>query len=136
MSTADAALAGLVLAVATGAGGYLWGHHQGKAAQIARDDAQTVGQLTGLITSHGQLVSAANQASASLRTAQAARAAADKSFSKEFRDALRDSAPARAGCRFDDGLVRQLDAARARAGDAAARGTAAGMPAASAAGER
>ena len=136
MSRAALALAGVLVALAAVTGGYWRGHADGKAAEVARQDADTVQQLTKLITSQGELIDQANAASTDLRASLAARAAQDQRFSKEFRHALKLSATARAGCRFDDDSVRQLDAARERAAQAAAGGSAATVPGAPGTGQR
>ena len=130
------ALGGLVLALAAGGLGYWRGHVDGTAAEVARSDAQTVQQLNGLIASHTTLIDQARTASAGLRKTMSARAAQDQQFSKEFRDALKVSKAARAGCRFDDDSMRQLGAARDRAAAAAASGSAAVVPGAADAGQR
>ena len=128
MSRAVIALAGLVLALSAGAGGYWWGHGNGKAAEVARRDADTVAKVTAQLEAHQGLIDDANAASAALRGAAAIRAATDRKFSKEFRDALKNTAGDRAGCRFDDDSVRHLGAARERAAEAAASGLAAAVP--------
>jgi hypothetical protein len=122
------ALIALVAGLAGAMGGYFYGHEQGTTSEAARRDGQALQQLTGLIDSHQALIDRATAASAALRQAQAARAAQDQRFSREFRDALKTSAAARAGCRFDDDSVRQLGAARDRAAAAAAGGSAATVP--------
>ena len=108
-------LAGLLLTAAAGVVGYRHGRAAGLAAEVARQDAAAVQELTGLITSQRDLIGQANTASAGLRETMAARVVQDQRFSKEFRNALKLSAAARAGCRFDDDSVRQLGAARDRA---------------------
>lgn len=128
MSRAVIALAGLVLALAAGGGGYWWGHSAGKAGEVARRDADTVKQVTAQLEAHAGLIDDANAASAALRGAMARRSAADRKASKEFQDALKKSAGDRAGCRFDDDSVRQLGAARERAAQAAAGGGDAAVP--------
>ena len=94
------ALGGLVVAMAAGALGYWRGHADGAAGEVARQDAHAVQQLTGLIASHTTLIDQARTASAGLRKTMSARAAQVQRFSKEFRDALKVSKAARAGCRF------------------------------------
>ncbi|AVO33656.1 hypothetical protein [Ottowia oryzae] len=128
MSRAVIALGGLLLALGAGAGGYWWGHGNGKAAEVARRDADTVAKVTAQLEAHQGLIDDANAASAALRGAAATRAANDRKFSKEFRDALKNTAGDRAGCRFDDDSVRQLGAARERAAQAAAGGLTATVP--------
>lgn len=115
MSRITLALIAISAALVGVVGGYFYGHAQGATAESAKRDGQAVQQLTGLITSHQALIKQAAATSGALRQAQAARAAQDMQFSKEFRHALKTSAAARAGCRFDDDIVRQLGAARDRA---------------------
>jgi len=122
----------LVSALAAAAGGYWRGHVDGSAAREGRQAVDTVRQLTSALEAHRDLITRANEASEGLRKAMAARATEDRAFAKEFRDALKQTAAARAGCRFDDAIVRQLDAARERAAQAAAGGGAATVPAAGA----
>lgn len=128
MGRTQIALAGLVLALAAGGGGYWWGHRSGVAAEVARRDAGTVQLVTAQLQAHQSLVDDANAASAALRGAMAQRAASDRRFAKEFRDALKKTAADRGGCRFDDDSVRQLGAARERAAAAAAGSAAAAVP--------
>jgi len=125
-------LAVLVSALAAAAGGYWRGHADGWAAREGRQAVDTVQQLSGVLEKHRNLIDDSNTASANLRKAMGARAAEDRKFSREFHDALKQTAAARAGCRFDDNIVRQLDAARERAAQAAAGGNAATVPAAGA----
>jgi hypothetical protein len=127
-----ALVAGLAGALFGGLGGYFYGHSQGVTAEAAKRDGQAVEQLSGLIGSHQALIQQAAATSVALRQAQTARAAQDTRFSQEFRNALKTSAAARAGCRFDDDSVRQLGAARDRAAAAAAGGSAAVVPGAAA----
>lgn len=136
MSRAAIVLGGLVLALGAGALGYWRGQLDGNAAEVARQNANAVQQLTSLMTSHSALTEQAQTVSAGLRKTMAARAAQDQRFSKEFRDALKVSKAARAGCRFDDDSVRQLGAARDRAAAAATGGSAATVPGAAGAGQR
>lgn len=132
MSRAAIALGALVLALAAAAGGYWRGLADGQAREVARQDADTVSQLSQTLASHNALIKNTNAASARLRQAMSARVALDESFTKEFRNALLATAVDRDGCRFDDGIVRQLAAARDRATTAAATGSAAAtVPAAS-----
>lgn len=132
MSRTTLALIALVAGLAGALGGYFYGHSQGVTAEAAKRDGQAVEQLTGLIGSHQALIKQAAATSVALRQAQAALAAQDTRFSQEFRNALKTTAGDRAGCRFDDGIVRQLGAARDRAAAAAAGGSAAVVPGAAA----
>ncbi len=135
MSRATLALLALLVGLGGALGGFFYGRAQGVQAEAARRDGQALQQMERLIESHRGLIDEANAASGALREAQAQRAAQDQRFSREFRNALRFSAANRAGCRFDDDSVRQLESARERAAAAAAGGGAAVVPgAASAAG--
>lgn len=142
MSTTKAilmtAMVGVLGALTAAAGGYAYGLSTGQTLERGKADADAVQQLTGLLTSHKDLIGQANTASANLRDGMAARSAQDQRFSKEFRYALKLSAAARAGCRFDDDSLQQLGAARDRAAaatfgtrassrDAAVPGTAAAV---------
>jgi len=122
------ALMALVLALMAGGAGYWRGHADGRAVEQGRQNADAVQRLSQALEAHGGLIDSANAASAGLRAAMAARTAEDRMFSKEFRDALTQSAADRAGCQFDAGIVRQLAAARDRAAQAAAGGGAATVP--------
>ena len=82
MSRAAIALAGLFVAMAAGALGYGRGHTAGAAAEVARQDAHAVQQLSGLMASHSALIEQAHTASAVLRKSMAARAVQDQRFSK------------------------------------------------------
>ena len=63
MSTATAALAGLVLAVATGLAGYGYGIDQGKALEKGRQDASALKTLTDQVNAHADLVKRSGAAS-------------------------------------------------------------------------
>ena len=121
------ALGGLALALLCGGGGYWWGHGDGEQAERGKQAISAVDTLKTTLDKHAELVDDTNQASAALRLAMAQRAASDRNFSKEFRNALKATADERADCRFDDGIVRQLGAARDRAAEAAASGSAAAV---------
>jgi hypothetical protein len=126
LDTALKAGMGLLLGLALGAlGGQLWGRAEG--AQLARGKAaeQHVKGLQQVLDSHAHLVAEAASASAGLRQALDERSAADDRSTRELRSALARTSGSRAGCVFDDGVVRQLEAARERAAAAAAGGTAA-----------
>jgi len=122
-------VAGLLLALAAAAGaGYWRGHAAGQAAQQARQDHQAVAELTGIIESHTQLVEQSQAASRAMRQATARREAADQKTTEELRHALAATADSRTGCVFDDGVLRQLQAARDRAAAAAAGGVRGALP--------
>lgn len=138
MSWATWSLAVLGAALASGAGGVAWGTAQGRAAQVAEQDHQAVQQLGELLDGYKGLVQQAADASRAMRRATAARAAHDDRTTLEIRDALSQTAAARAGCVFPADVMRQLATARDRAAQAAAGGVLGALPgsAASAAGER
>lgn len=127
-----AVLAAIVTALAClpigGAAGWWWGHGQGVQQQRGEQAVQTVEALTGLVDANKGLVDQANQASAAIRTAVAARQAADQQTTRTLKDALQQTAATRAGCVYGDGVMRQLATARDRAAQAAAGGTGGGVP--------
>lgn len=132
MSAATVALGGFLLAVATGVGGYVYGHGNGVLAESAKRDGQAVQQLTQLITAHQDLVKQSGSASRAMRTALATRAQHDDQTTREFRDALASTSDSRAGCVFPAGVMRDLATARDRAAQASASGIKGTVPGAAA----
>ena len=133
--TALCALCGWLLGDWTG---YRKGVSAGEQAQKAKVDAQSVLQLKALLDGSQRLITEANASSAQLRTDIAQRGQAEQAFIKDFSHALSTTAPGRAGCVFDAGVMQRLEAARQRASDSAAAGvsgrTAATVPAATSSG--
>jgi hypothetical protein len=122
-------LLALVLAsVASAGGGVYVGHADGVAETTAKQDAQTVGQLTNLISSHQGLIDTAAQVSRGMRQALAKRQSADAKSTQEFKDGLTPTAGDRAGCLFPADSMRQLAQAHARAAEAAASGIHVALP--------
>jgi hypothetical protein len=121
-------LALIVSALASLAGGYWYGRLDGAAASQAAQDHQTVAELSDIVTSHKALIEQSNKASQAMRQAATRREAADRKSTQELRDALAITAPARAECVFDAGVMRQLSAARDRAAAAAAGGIRGALP--------
>lgn len=117
-----------VLALCSAIGGYFYGHSEGQVAEAGKRDAAAVQSLTQIIDSHTGLIKQANDASRKMRGALALRADADAKTTKDFHDALALHAAARVDCVFDDGVMRQLAAARDRAAQAAARGIQGALP--------
>lgn len=132
------AVAGLLVAIAAGVGGYAYGIDQGKALQKSQNDAAALQAVSEQIAAHADLIKQSATASRSLRLAVAARQRVDESTSKELGDALTATAGSRAGCVFPAGVMRGLEAARERAAKAAAGGVVGALPgaAASAAAQR
>lgn len=125
---------GIVAAAVGGtAAGVSWGTAQGRAEQLAQADHQAVQQLTELLDGHKALIEQAGAASRAMRRAMAARAATDDRTTREIRDALAQTAPARAGCVFPADVMRLLATARDRAAQAAAGGVLGAVPGAAAA---
>lgn len=133
MSRPTLLLLALAAAFAGATGGFYFGVADGRARQAGEQAAETVQSLTDVIDAHKGLVADANAASRAMRQALAARAQADLKSTRELKDALARTASSRTGCVFDDGVMRQLDAARERAAAAAAGGIRPALPAASAA---
>ena len=131
MSTAaTVAVAGLLVAIAAGVGGYGYGVDQGKALEKGRQDADSLKTITNQIAAHGDLVKQSGVASRNLRLAVAAREKVNDTTSKELGDALTTTADSRVGCVFPARVMRNLSEARDRAAEAAASGIHGALPAA------
>ncbi len=128
MSAATAALAGLVLAVATGIAGYGYGIDQGKALEKGRQDSKALEAVTDQLSAHADLVKRSGAASRSMRTAMAQLEKANTQTTTEMADALTTTASDRADCVFPSGVMRGLEAARDRAAEAAASGIRGALP--------
>lgn len=130
MSTATAALAGLVLAVGTGLAGYGYGIDQGKALEKGRQDAAALKTLTDQVTAHADLVKRSSAASRALRAAMAEQERTNTATTRELTHELTQTADSRAGCVFPAGVMRNLADARDRAAEAAASGIRQPLPSA------
>lgn len=128
MSAAEFALGGLLLAVATGIGGYAYGVDQGKTIEKGRQDAVAVEAFTEQIDAHNDLVKRSNEASRRLRHAVSLREQVNKKSSEELSNELTATADSRAGCVFPSGVMRNLAEARDRAAQAAATGLGGTLP--------
>ena len=131
-NAATVAVAGLLLAVATGIGGYGYGLDQGKALEKGRQDAQILDSINNQLTAHADLVKRSGAASRGMRVAVAQLERANTQTTTEMADALTTTAPDRADCVFPAGVMRGLDEARTRAAAAAASGIRGAVPAAAA----
>lgn len=130
------AIAGLLVAIAAGVGGYDYGIDQGKALEKGRQDADSLKTVTDQIAAHVDLVKQSGAASRSLRLAVAAREKVNDTTSKELGDALTTTADSRVGCVFPARVMRHLSEARDRAAEAAASGVLGPVPAAPASAAR
>jgi len=133
LTLTQTALALLLVGLASSVGGYVYGHHQGAAEQLAASNARAVQQLASVIDATDMLVANANDASRSLRNAQEALRAADNQSTEVMKRALAKTATTRDGCVFDADVMQQLAASRERAAQRAAAGVRHSVPAASAA---
>lgn len=122
MSRSEIALIALLVALAAGLAGLVYGMQLGAATEVARQDKQAVKALSALIDSHKTLIGEAATASKNMRAALSLRATQDAQTNKDFKNALAATADSRAGCVFPAGVMRQLAAASERAGQAAAGG--------------
>ena len=129
-NAATAITAGLLLAVATGIGGYGYGLDQGKALERGRQDGQAVDAITQQLAAHADLVKRSGAASKGMRTAVAQLEKANTQTTTEIADALTTTAPERADCVFPPDVVRGLQGARDRAAEAAASGIRGALPSA------
>ncbi len=108
---------------------YDLGYAEGQAAAEQACQQAQLGALQNVIDSTKGLTAAANAASQELGKTISARRQADARTTKEIRDALATTAPQRAGCVFDAGVMQQLDDARRRSAEAAASGIRRAVPA-------
>ena len=129
MSRTAIALIALVSALLAAGGGWWLGLSQGQAKAQAKQDAQLVQELSGLITSHQNLVTTSNLASQRLRQATGKRQSADRKTTQELIDVLAQTADNRVNCVLPVDGVRSLQTAHDRAARAAASGLVAGLPA-------
>ena len=127
-SAATVAVAGLLLAIAAGVGGYGYGLDQGKALEKGRQDSKALEAVTEQLSAHADLVKRSSAASRSMRTALAQLEKANTQTTTEIADALTTTAPERADCVFPPGVMRGLEAARDRAAEAAASGIRGALP--------
>lgn len=118
----------LLLAFASSWACYFFGLHQGKLLEAGKRDAAVVKDMSTLLDSHKALVQRAAQVSQAMRAATWQRARQDAQTTQELTDVLQATAPVRADCVFDAGVLRQLEAARERAANAAANGIRATVP--------
>jgi len=121
----------LVVLIGTLAGlstGYMVGHEQGIASERAKNDADQVQKLSGLVASFETLIAASNATSQAMRAALTARQTQDDRSTKEFKDALAKTADKRTDCRFDDDVMQQFSIARQRAAASAASGILGAVP--------
>lgn len=128
MSRAAIALGALLLALVTAAGGYWQGQRDGQAACAARQDAQTVKDLSAQLTAHADLIVESGAASRRLRQALNQRQQIDQKTTKELRHALATTANSRAGCVFPADVMRSIADAQDRAAQAAASGVGPVLP--------
>ena len=122
MSRSEIALIALLVALAAGLAGLVYGMQLGAATEVARQDKQAVKALSALIDSHKTLIGEAATASKNMRAALSLRATQDAQTNKDFKNALAATADSRAGCVFPTGVMRQLADASERAAQAAAGG--------------
>lgn len=92
-------------------------------------------QLTATLEQIKEAAATANEASLNFGKLISARQQADATATQEIRHALQTTAHLRVDCVFDDGVMRQLEAARHRANTAAAAGITDSVPAAATAGK-
>ncbi|KAF3999049.1 hypothetical protein [Glaciimonas immobilis] len=129
MSNGIASFYFIVIALMSGGTiGGLFGFGFGADNERARQNAQSVIDLTKIITASNQLINDSNAASKSMRQALTKRAAHDTHTTREIKNALAQNAGNRVDCRFDDGVMRNLNAARSRAAATAASGVRNAVP--------
>ena len=129
-NTATALVGGLLLAAATGIGGYGYGLDQGKALEKGRQDGKALETITDQINAHADLVKRSGAASKGMRAAVAQLEKTNTQTTTEIADALTTTALERADCVFPSDVVRGLQGARDRAAEAAASGIRGALPSA------
>ena len=129
-SAATVAVAGLLLAIAAGVGGYGYGLDQGKALEKGRQDSKALEAVTEQLSAHADLVKRSGAASKGMRAAVAQLEKANTQTTTEIADALTTTALERADCVFPSDVVRGLQGARDRAAEAAASGIRGALPSA------
>lgn len=122
------AVAGLLVSIAAGVGGYGYGLDQGKALEKGRQDAKALDAITEQLTAHADLVKRSGAASRGMRAAVAQLEKANTQTTTEMADALTTTATDRADCVFPAGVMRSLDEARTRAAQATASGIRGALP--------
>lgn len=105
------------------------GFAEGQASAREQCQLAQLGALQDVIDSTKGLIADANTASQALGKTISDRKQADAKTTREIRDALALTAPVRAGCVFDAGVMQQLGDARNRAAQAAASGIRSPVPA-------
>ncbi|TDK65993.1 hypothetical protein [Sapientia aquatica] len=115
----------IVFCLGAGAGwvaGSIDGRAVGRQLERADQSSKTITDITAIVDAHKKLIADANAASRAMRAALAARSATDDDATKELTNALTQTAANRVDCRFDDNVMRQLNAARDRAATSSASG--------------
>lgn len=121
-------LVGLLAAAMALFGTWSAGYVTGKAAGAAACAAGQVEDYRTLLDKSGQQLSDAQQVSDALFKRLSGQAQYDEKTTKELRDALAETADARAACRFAAGVMQQLEDARQRAAKATTGGLGATLP--------
>ena len=105
--------------VGAGAIGFVVGKKFGSAEGTAKaqleQKAQTLDAVQAMLLTHTQLVGASQEASTALRTAAAQRQETNNKTTEELRDALKQTAASRTGCRLDAASLQLIQTAASRA---------------------
>jgi len=122
----------VLLGIAAGYGlgqraGFEQGKQAGKDSVTATSSTNVVNQLNTVLQGTNDLVARSNAASSKLSRLLAEAGRINSQSTEELRNALKKTAGDRIGCRYDDDVMRRLEASRSRAATAATAGTAAGV---------
>jgi hypothetical protein len=123
----------LVWSISVAAGAFFYGQSVQKDADEAHASRDIITQLTDIIDTGKTLASDAAEASKAMRAITDSRTRANNLTTKDLENALAKTAGNRVDCRFDADVMRQLDAARQSAAEAAAGGLRGTVPATSSA---
>lgn len=116
------ALAWLLSVIASGVGGWLYGHARGHAKATQACQQANIDTLNGVIDQVSHYAQSANRASLVLSKTLAERKKADSQLTQELEHALSVTADQRRGCVFDDSVMQLIQSAADRADEAATRG--------------
>jgi hypothetical protein len=112
----------LLVTAISAAGAFFAGMHQGAINERSKQAESTVQNLTSVLDKYKTLINDSNAASKAMRTAMATRYVFDSKTTEDFKNALAKKQADRVDCRFDAGVMHQLDIARERAATSAASG--------------
>jgi hypothetical protein len=128
VSSVKAILIMLLVTIISAVGAFFMGMRQGAMNERAKQTEETVQNLTSVLNNYKTLINDSNAASKAMRTAMSTRYVFDSKTTEDFKNALAKKQADRVDCRFDAGVMHQLDIARERAASSAASGIRNALP--------